>query len=129
MTRKRAAACDQPPLLSPTSFSIPHGSSSNVDLNTGESSSSGLPPIHRPFAAPFAVRPPTSSNNERERGRTQSVNGAFASLRGMIPTEPKDRKLSKIETLRLAASYIEHLAATLNKGVERTILEEKLRKE
>ena len=37
-----------------------------------------------------------SQNNERERGRTQSVNGAFAHLRGMIPTEPIDRKLSKI---------------------------------
>ena len=75
----------------------------------------------RPFAPPFAVevQPRSSSNNERERGRTQSVNGAFASLRTMIPTEPRDRKLSKIETLRLAASYIEHLAATLRKGEER----------
>ena len=57
-----------------------------------------------------------SQNNERERGRTQSVNGAFAHLRGMIPTEPVDRKLSKIETLRLATSYIEHLINQLNSG-------------
>jgi hypothetical protein len=52
--------------------------------------------------------------NERERGRTQSVNGAFIHLRGLIPTEPVDRKLSKIETLRLATSYIEHLVNQLN---------------
>ena len=53
------------------------------------------------------------SANERERGRTQSVNGAFAHLRQLIPTEPVDRKLSKIETLRLATSYIAHLATML----------------
>ena len=58
----------------------------------------------------------TQNNNERERGRTQSVNGAFQHLRGLIPTEPVDRKLSKIETLRLATSYIEHLVNQLNSG-------------
>lgn len=45
-----------------------------------------------------------------------SVNSAFISLRDLIPTEPKTRKLSKIETLRLAKSYIEHLAAMLITG-------------
>jgi len=51
--------------------------------------------------------------NARERDRTQSVNTAFTALRTLIPTEPLDRKLSKIETLRLAASYIAHLANAL----------------
>ena len=37
-------------------------------------------------------------------------------LRELIPTEPVDRKLSKIETLRLATSYIEHLATQLKQG-------------
>ena len=60
--------------------------------------------------------------NERERGRTQSVNGAFQHLRGLIPTEPVDRKLSKIETLRLATSYIEHLATQLTSGSTFVIL-------
>lgn len=45
-----------------------------------------------------------------------SVNSAFVTLRQLIPTEPKTRKLSKIETLRLAKSYIEHLAAILMTG-------------
>merc|ERR1712218_389672 len=52
--------------------------------------------------------------NMRERDRTQSVNSAFSSLRELIPTEPLDRKLSKIETLRLATSYIQHLAVQLH---------------
>ena len=47
--------------------------------------------------------------NARERDRTCSVNAAFKRLRDMIPTEPQTRKLSKIEILRLAKSYIEHL--------------------
>lgn len=46
-----------------------------------------------------------------------SVNSAFVTLREMIPTEPKNRKLSKIETLRLAKSYIEHLGAALITGI------------
>lgn len=45
-----------------------------------------------------------------------SVNSAFNTLRLLIPTEPKNRKLSKIETLRLAKSYISHLNATLTTG-------------
>lgn len=45
-----------------------------------------------------------------------SVNTAFSALRTLIPTEPMDRKLSKIETLRLASSYISHLGAILVAG-------------
>lgn len=45
-----------------------------------------------------------------------SVNSAFTELRTLIPTEPKDRKLSKIETLRLASSYIAHLGTQLLTG-------------
>ena len=41
----------------------------------------------------------------------------YQSLRCLIPTEPVDRKLSKIETLRLATSYIEHLVASLEAGM------------
>ncbi|XP_068633690.1 transcription factor 15 [Battus philenor] len=55
--------------------------------------------------------------NARERDRTQnSVNMAFNALRLLIPTEPPDRKLSKIEILRLAGSYITHLDNQLYTG-------------
>ncbi|XDV40439.1 hypothetical protein PO909_009525 [Leuciscus waleckii] len=56
--------------------------------------------------------------NARERDRTNSVNTAFTALRTLIPTEPADRKLSKIETLRLASSYISHLGNVLLVGEE-----------
>ncbi|XP_030309935.1 transcription factor 15-like [Calypte anna] len=51
--------------------------------------------------------------NARERDRTHSVNAAFGALRRLIPTRPSDRRLSKVETLRLASSYISHLANVL----------------
>ncbi|XP_041979114.1 transcription factor 15 isoform X2 [Aricia agestis] len=54
--------------------------------------------------------------NARERDRTQNVNTAFNALRLLIPTEPRDRKLSKIEILRLATSYITHLDNQLYTG-------------
>lgn len=54
------------------------------------------------------IRPNMSSNC--------SVNSAFSTLRLLIPTEPHNRKLSKIETLRLAKSYIAHLGAILMTG-------------
>ncbi|KAI8436837.1 hypothetical protein MSG28_010292 [Choristoneura fumiferana] len=65
--------------------------------------------------------------NARERDRTQnSVNMAFNTLRLLIPTEPPDRKLSKIEILRLAGSYITHLDNQLYTGdVEQPCLQTK----
>ncbi|XP_077577771.1 basic helix-loop-helix transcription factor scleraxis-like [Stigmatopora nigra] len=64
---------------------------------------------------PTEIRQRTAAN-ARERDRTNSVNTAFTALRTLIPTEPADRKLSKIETLRLASSYISHLGNVLLLG-------------
>lgn len=50
--------------------------------------------------------------NVRERQRTQSLNEAFTALRKIIPTLPSD-KLSKIQTLKLAARYIDFLCQVL----------------
>ncbi|KAJ1530542.1 hypothetical protein ONE63_005430 [Megalurothrips usitatus] len=54
--------------------------------------------------------------NKKERRRTQSINNAYADLRDCIPNVPVDTKLSKIKTLRLAASYIAYLAGILESG-------------
>ncbi|GFS66199.1 twist-related protein 1 [Nephila pilipes] len=53
--------------------------------------------------------------NVRERQRTQSLNDAFSALRRIIPTLPSD-KLSKIQTLRLAARYIDFLYQVIHSG-------------
>ncbi|XP_035470700.1 transcription factor 15 isoform X1 [Scophthalmus maximus] len=67
-------------------------------------------------ARPSGMSKQRQAANARERDRTHSVNTAFTALRTLIPTEPADRKLSKIETLRLASSYISHLANVLLLG-------------
>ncbi|XP_022234184.2 transcription factor 15 [Drosophila obscura] len=63
-------------------------------------------------------RPPRQKINARERYRTFNVNAAYEALRSMIPTEPMNRKLSKIEIIRLASSYITHLSSTLQTGTD-----------
>ncbi|NXX46578.1 TWST2 protein, partial [Tricholaema leucomelas] len=63
----------------------------------------------RPFEE---LQSPRVIANVRERQRTQSLNDAFAELRKIIPTLPSD-KLSKIQTLKLAARYIDFLCQVL----------------
>lgn len=74
-----------------------------------------VPPPMMPDGPVGEVRQRNAAN-ARERDRTNSVNTAFTALRTLIPTEPADRKLSKIETLRLASSYISHLGNVLLVG-------------
>ncbi|XP_014475280.1 PREDICTED: heart- and neural crest derivatives-expressed protein 2-like [Dinoponera quadriceps] len=72
--------------------------------------------LHQNVAREGGVAPrPKRRNtaNKKERRRTQSINNAFADLRDCIPNVPADTKLSKIKTLRLAASYIGYLMAVL----------------
>uniref|UniRef100_A0A915KAB2 BHLH domain-containing protein n=1 Tax=Romanomermis culicivorax TaxID=13658 RepID=A0A915KAB2_ROMCU len=49
----------------------------------------------------------------RERLRVEAFNKAFKNLRALLPTLPPDKKLSKIEILRLAISYVAYLAHLL----------------
>ncbi|XP_058038732.1 pancreas transcription factor 1 subunit alpha [Ahaetulla prasina] len=48
--------------------------------------------------------------NVRERRRMQSINDAFEELRAHIPTLPYEKRLSKVDTLRLAMGYINFLS-------------------
>ena len=71
----------------------------------------GLDGVMGGFGRTFVRR-----RNERERARVRSVNDGFERLRAHLPLdhEPKDRRLSKVETLRFAIQYIEHLQSLLN---------------
>ncbi|KPI91736.1 PREDICTED: uncharacterized protein LOC106121122 [Papilio xuthus] len=51
--------------------------------------------------------------NARERARMRVLSKAFCRLKTTLPWVPADTKLSKLDTLRLAASYIAHLRALL----------------
>ncbi|ELU05875.1 hypothetical protein CAPTEDRAFT_80741, partial [Capitella teleta] len=52
--------------------------------------------------------------NERERARMRVLSKAFGRLKTTLPWVPADTKLSKLDTLRLASSYIAHLRRVLH---------------
>lgn len=56
--------------------------------------------------------------NIRERKRMLSINSAFEELRCHVPTFPYEKRLSKIDTLRLAIAYIALLREILMSGVD-----------
>lgn len=85
-----------------TSISSP-GSSITAD---GVSGGSGSHKVQR-FAA-----------NVRERRRMLSINSAFEHLRQHVPTFPYEKRLSKIDTLRLAIAYISLLQELLNTDLD-----------
>ena len=71
--------------------------------------------------------------NMRERKRMLSINEAFEGLRAHIPTLPYEKRLSKVDTLRLAIGYISFLAELVasdagSKGNAREGVSEKPRK-
>ncbi|XP_029509106.1 transcription factor 21-like [Oncorhynchus nerka] len=51
--------------------------------------------------------------NARERARMRVLSKAFSRLKMTLPWVPPDTKLSKLDTLRLASSYIAHLRQIL----------------
>lgn len=71
---------------------------------------------HLKFAAahPYSVH--RYAANVRERKRMLSINAAFDVLRGHVPTFPYEKRLSKIDTLRLAIAYIALLSDILTTG-------------
>ncbi|EDW65751.2 transcription factor 15 [Drosophila virilis] len=97
-------------LLSSFGNADSNGSGSNVGADSEDSL---ICHSRKPQAAP------RQKINARERHRTFNVNAAYEELRGLIPTEPVNRKLSKIEIIHLASSYITHLRSTLHAGTDR----------
>ncbi|KAK4320325.1 hypothetical protein Pmani_008831 [Petrolisthes manimaculis] len=55
-----------------------------------------------------------TAHASRERMRVEAFNVSFAQLRKLLPTLPPDKKLSKIEILRLAICYIAYLNHVLD---------------
>ena len=100
-----------------------HSDTTESSCDSATLLASQIPAEQKNVVKPPAVTAPIPPSNgvaanARERDRTNSVNSAFLTLRTLIPTEPRDRKLSKIETLRLASSYIQHLNTVLQSGLD-----------
>lgn len=74
-------------------------------------------PIPNPYASyecgfePAFIR----KRNERERERVRGVNDGYMRLRNHLPLiENKEKRISKVETLRAAIKYIKHLQTLLS---------------
>ena len=59
---------------------------------------------------------PIGANAARERSRVQTLKSAFLELQKTLPSVPPDTKLSKLDVLVLATTYISHLMKTLDDG-------------
>lgn len=72
----------------------------------------------------YAVQPPlpakVARRNARERNRVKQVNCGFEMLRAHIPSAAKQKKMSKVDTLRHAVEYIQQMQMMLN---EKTVSE------
>lgn len=67
---------------------------------------------HHPLPTSVARR------NERERNRVKMVNLGFATLRQHVPNGAKNKKMSKVETLRSAVEYIRELQKLLGQTAD-----------
>ncbi|GIY44281.1 transcription factor 24 [Caerostris darwini] len=59
-----------------------------------------------------------SRNAARERYRVKSLRNAFQNLQQCLPSVPPNTKLSKLDVLILATTYISHLSRILNEDQE-----------
>lgn len=67
-------------------------------------------PTHRGPSVQSEAGP---ENAARERSRVRTLRQAFLALQAALPAVPPDTKLSKLDVLVLATSYIAHLTCTL----------------
>ncbi|XP_074002018.1 helix-loop-helix protein 13-like [Numenius arquata] len=82
-----------------------------LDSSPPPPGSAAPPPPHRRL-------PQRQAANVRERKRMLNINSAFDELRCHVPTFPYERRLSKIDTLRLAIAYIALLNEILLSGCD-----------
>lgn len=69
-----------------------------------------------PFRVPKRRGRPVANNAARERSRVKTLRSAFLELQRTLPAVPPDTKLSKLDVLVLATTYIAHLMSALQEG-------------
>lgn len=70
--------------------------------------------FHGPFRVPKRRGRPIANNAARERSRVKTLRTAFLELQRTLPAVPPDTKLSKLDVLVLATTYIAHLMSALH---------------
>lgn len=87
---------------------------------TGQSSIAlnGNPIVHKKPRRRVATLAQRRAANIRERRRMFNLNEAFDKLRRKVPTFAYEKRLSRIETLRLAITYISFMVELLDGGTK-----------
>lgn len=102
-------ACENIPMVHPSTPRRRTSSSLNSNLNHLQPSELvGLSREERRRRR-RATQKYRTAHATRERIRVEAFNVAFTELRKFLPTLPPDKKLSKIEILKLAICYIAYL--------------------
>ncbi|CAH6777299.1 transcription factor 24 [Phodopus roborovskii] len=105
------------PASSPRSSTEPAPSAA-----AGRESSPGRAGAGHTGSGGVAARPgggrPAAANAARERSRVQTLRHAFLELQRTLPSVPPDTKLSKLDVLLLATTYIAHLTRSLQDDTE-----------
>ncbi|KAI1884884.1 hypothetical protein AGOR_G00214470 [Albula goreensis] len=97
----------------------PHlGVGAEVDSSSADEPQEISKRRHRKFAPNHPYKVQRHAANIRERKRMLSINSAFEELRCHVPTFPYEKRLSKIDTLRLAIAYIALLREILMSGCD-----------
>ncbi len=89
------------------------------DLNLNMNHAAPLPPKRKRKTSPQQ----RLAANVRERRRMCNLNTAFDRLRRRVPAFPHEKRLSRIQTLRLAITYISFMTELLSGQDIRTLLE------
>ncbi|KAJ1192376.1 hypothetical protein NDU88_001683 [Pleurodeles waltl] len=91
-----------------------------VPCNPSASCDLAPPSLSSPHPGPGMKAPgtdstgrPAAANAARERSRVQTLRHAFLELQRTLPSVPPDTKLSKLDVLILATTYIAHLTRSL----------------
>lgn len=79
----------------------------------GGAGGAGKKPLPPKGSAAECKQSQRNAANARERARMRVLSKAFSRLKTSLPWVPPDTKLSKLDTLRLASSYIAHLRQLL----------------
>ncbi|XP_052573384.1 transcription factor 24 [Peromyscus californicus insignis] len=111
MERGRPASSPRSAEPAPSAAAAAARDSSPGRTGAGQTGSGGV-------AARSGGGRPAAANAARERSRVQTLRHAFLELQRTLPSVPPDTKLSKLDVLLLATTYIAHLTRSLQDDAE-----------
>ncbi|XP_053398163.1 achaete-scute homolog 3-like [Mercenaria mercenaria] len=84
-------------------------------------------PLPVPFGSSLFDSTCIRRRNERERERVRNVNEGYIRLKEHLPIKNKDKRISKVETLRGAIRYIKYLQTLLGEEEDSRNVEDRIR--